>query len=133
MHELVIVGGIIEAVSQIAEKENRAVRSFTISIGELANYDKDIIEELLREMIKSTTLEGSDVDIVIERAEVECRSCNSRWGFSDLVKPLSSEDREMIHFLPELISSFTGCPDCGSRDLEIKSGRGIRVTHIELE
>lgn len=133
MHELVIVGGIIEAITELAEKEGKRVARFTVAVGELASFDKKLIEELLNEVKKGTNLENTAVAVEVEEARVLCRSCDSELGFKDLVEPLGENEREMIHFLPELVSSFTYCPKCGGRDLEIKSGRGIRVSYIEFE
>ncbi len=133
MHELVIVGGIIEAVSELARKEEKGIRSFTVAVGELASFDRKLIKGLLHEMKKGTDIEEAIVKIEVEKAEVTCLACRSIWGFSDLVEPLSEDEREMIHFLPELVSSFSRCPKCGSRDLKIRSGRGIRVSYIEFD
>lgn len=132
MHELVIVGGIIEAVTELAKKEKKKVACFTVAVGELASFDRNLIEELMHEVKKGTYIEDSEVRVEIERAEVLCKSCESIWGFKELVEPLGENEREMIHFLPELVSSFINCPKCGSRDFEIKSGRGIRVRYIEF-
>ena len=132
MHELVIVSGIIEAVADLARRENKRVASFVVAVGELASFDKNLIEELLQEVKRGTIIEDSNVRVEVEEAEVLCKSCGSVWGFKELVEPLGENEKEMIHFLPELVSSFTTCPKCGSRDLEIKSGRGIRVRYIEF-
>jgi len=133
MHELVIVSGIIDALMNLSERENRRIRSFTVSVGELASFDKNLIDSLIRELRKGTPLEDAEYRLVIEKAEVRCRTCSHISGFNDLIMPLKEDEREMIHFLPELVSSFTQCPSCGSRDLEIESGRGIKVVDIELE
>ena len=133
MHELVIVSGIIEAVSDLARKEKKKILRFTVAVGELASFDRSLIEELLNEVKKGSILEDTQVDIEVEKAEVLCKSCESTWGFTDLIEPLGENEREMIHFLPELVSSFSRCPKCGGRDLEIRSGRGIRVSYVEFE
>ncbi len=133
MHELVIVSGIVEAVSDLARREGKRILTFTVAVGELASFDKNLIEELLNEVKKGSLIEDAEARIEIERAEVLCKSCEAIWGFSDLIEPLGENEREMIHFLPELVSSFSKCPKCGSRDLEIRSGRGIRVSYVEFE
>ncbi len=133
MHELVIVSGIIDALMNLSQRENRRIRSFTVSVGELASFDKNLIDSLIRELRKGTPIEDAEYRLVVEKAEVRCRTCSHTSGFNELIMPLKEDEREMIHFLPELVSSFAQCPGCGSRDLEIESGRGIKVVDIELE
>jgi len=133
LHELVLVSGIIDAVSRLAREKNRKVSRLTVAVGELASMDRGLIEDLLRELVVGTELEGAEISVEVEKARVKCMSCGAEWGFEDLVKPLSEEEREMIHFLPELVSSFSKCPACGSRYLRIESGRSVRVVEVELE
>jgi len=133
MHELVIVSGIIDAVTQVAQRENKKVSMVRIAVGELASFDINLIRDLIEMLRKGTCLEEAEVIVEEEGAKVRCKACGASWGFKELVEPLTEDEREMIHFLPELVSSFSKCPSCGSRDLEIESGRGIRVSQIELE
>lgn len=133
MHELVVASGIVDAVSNYAREENRRVASFTVSIGELAGFNKDLIEGLLRDLVKNSPLENAKILVRLERATVKCLTCSSVWGLNDLVESLSESEREMIHFLPELVSAFSKCPKCSSHDLQIESGRSVRVVGVELE
>jgi hydrogenase nickel incorporation protein HypA/HybF len=132
MHELIIVEGIINTVSQYAEKENRRIRRIKVLIGELASFNKTLIEELFIELKRGTILEDAEINIEVERADVGCQTCRKTWRYKDLIEPLSDDEREMIHFIPELIKTYTKCPECGSRTLEIKSGRSIRIGEIEI-
>jgi hydrogenase nickel incorporation protein HypA/HybF len=133
MHELVLVNGIIESVIDVARREGRRVKSFKISVGELASFDIELIKFLLDEVRKGTEIENAKIIVETTNAIVECRTCNSTWGFNEIVKALDENEKEMIHFIPELLSSFTRCPGCGSRDLGVVSGRGIEVEYIELQ
>ena len=134
MHELVLVSGIIDAVSNLAEEKGaKRVSKLTVAVGELASIDRGLIEDLLKELSLGTKLEGAEIVVVMEEARVLCLSCGAEWGFRELVGPLSEEEREMVHFLPELISSFSKCPRCGGRYFRIESGRSLRVVEVELE
>ncbi len=132
MHELVIVNGILDALTELSEKEGREISKFIVSVGELASFNKDLIDDLLKTLRKGTKLENSEYEVVVEEAHVICRRCGADMGFKELIQPLTEHEKEMIHFLPELVSSFTKCIGCGSRDMEIKSGRGIRVSYVEF-
>ncbi|MEM3437448.1 MAG: hydrogenase/urease maturation nickel metallochaperone HypA [Nitrososphaerales archaeon] len=132
MHELTLVEGIISYVLDIAHEKGRHVVSFKVVIGEFAQFNKDLIEDLLVELVKGTELENSKIKVETEKAVVICLYCNSKWGVDELLKPLNNDQREIIHFLPELLSSFSKCPNCGKSDLEIEKGRSVRVTEVEL-
>lgn len=128
-----IVSGIIEAVSNYAKQEGGRVVRFKVAVGELASFSIELIRELLRNLVKGTELEEAEFSVEAEKAEVRCLSCGATLGFSELIEPLPEDEREMIHFLPELVSSFSKCPRCGGRDFVIESGRSVRVVEVELE
>ncbi len=133
MHELVVVSGIVEAVSRYARQEGKRVVRFRVAVGELAGFSIELIRELLRDMVKKTELEGAEFSVEAEAAGVKCLSCGATLGFRELIGPLSEDEREMMHFLPELVSSFSRCPRCGGRDFEIESGRSVKIVEVELE
>lgn len=133
MHELVIAQGIIDTIVDYADKEKKVVKGFTVAVGELASFDKDIIMELLDTLRKETILKDTEIKLIIEKAFIKCSSCNSHWGTEEVLENLDAYSKEMIHFLPELVTSFAKCPKCGGRDLRILSGRSIKVTDIELK
>lgn len=133
MHELVLANGVVDAVSNFARMKGGRVVSFTVAIGELSSFDKSLFEYLLKELVKGTDLEDAKITVEVKEARVKCLSCSSKWGFKELVAPLSEDEKEMIHFVPELVSAFAKCPACGSRDLQIESGRSVRVVEVVLE
>ncbi|MEM2873110.1 MAG: hydrogenase/urease maturation nickel metallochaperone HypA [Nitrososphaerales archaeon] len=132
MHELALVEGIISNVIDFAHERKGHVVSFKVAIGEFAQFDKKLIKDLLVELVKGTELEKAKMIVKIEKAETKCLHCNSKWGVNELLEPLSNDQKEMIHFLPELLNSFTKCPNCGKSDFEIEKGRSVRVVEVEL-
>ena len=133
MHELSLVEGIIEAVQETARDSGGKVKSFKVRVGELAEFDIRLIRELLVELKRGTQLEQARAVVLRERSRVRCLSCNSEWDFDDLVGPLQRDEREMVHFLPELLSSYSKCPSCSKSYLEIEQGRSVRVAEVELD
>lgn len=132
MHELALVEGIISYILEIARKKGGYVVSFKVVIGEFAQFDKGLIKDLLTELVKGTELERANMIVETEKAVAICLYCNSKWGVNELLEPLPNDQREMIHFLPELLNSFSKCPNCGKSDLEIEKGRSVRVAEVEL-
>lgn len=133
LHELALAEGIVSAVLDLAFKRGGRITGFKVAIGELAQFDKRLIEDLLIELVKGTELKGAHIAIEVEKAVIKCLYCGSRWGFNELVEPLPDDEKEMIHFLPELLNSFSKCPACGKSDLEIEGGRSVRVVEVELD
>ena len=133
MHELSLVEGIIQAVSEVADERRGKVRSFEVRVGELAQFDIRLIKELLTELKAGTELEGATVAVLPERCRVRCKSCNSEWRFTDLAGDLQDEGKEMVHFFPELLASFCKCPACSKSYFEILEGRSVRIEEVVLD
>jgi hydrogenase nickel incorporation protein HypA/HybF len=133
LHELSLAEGIIQAVSEVADERGGKVKSFKVRVGELAQFDIRLIRELLAELKVGTELEGATVVVQPEGCKVRCKSCNSEWQFADLAGSLQDEGREMVHFLPELLSSYFRCPSCSKSYFEILEGRSVRVEEVVLD
>jgi len=125
--------GIISYILDIVRKSGGHVVVFKVAVGEFSQFDKRLIEELLMELAKGTELERANIIVEIEKAMVNCLYCDSKWGFHELIEHLPDDQKEMIHFLPELLNSFSKCPTCGKSDLEIEKGRSVRVVEVELD
>ncbi len=109
------------------------MKSFKVGVGELAQFDIRLVRKLLNAMSKGTPLEGAKIVVEQERSRVKCLSCGKTWSFRDLVGPLSEEEREAVHFLPELLSSWSTCPSCSKSYFEIEEGRSVRVVEVVLD
>jgi len=133
MHEFTIAQGIVDFLRETYSTKGYRITSFKIAIGELSMFDRNIIIDLVRELIKGTELEDAKFTVSIEEAAIKCGTCNQIHTFKELTKSLSNEEKEMIHFIPELISSYARCPSCRSRDLKILTGRGVMVTDIAVQ
>lgn len=132
LHELSLVQGIIDAVKETADNRGGTVKSFRVGVGELAQFDIRLVRELLTDLRKGTPLEGAKVVVEMERSKVKCLSCGKAWDFQGLVSLLSDDEREMVHFLPELLSSYSRCPSCSKSYFEIEEGRSVRVVEVVL-
>jgi hydrogenase nickel incorporation protein HypA/HybF len=133
LHELSLVQGIIDAIEETAEERKGRVQSFKVEVGELAQFDIRLVRQLISDMKKGTMLEGAKVVVEKERSKVRCLSCGGRWAFEDLAGPLSGAEKEMVHFLPELLSSCSRCPSCSKSFFEIEEGRSVRVSEVVLD
>ena len=133
MHEASLVEGIIDGVSEVARKRRGRVLSFRVKVGELAQFDLGLIKELLTEFMNGTPLEGAAAVVQEEKCRVRCESCRSDWIFGDLVGALQDDEKEVIHFLPELLATYCKCPSCSKGYFKILEGRSVRVEEVVLD
>jgi hydrogenase nickel incorporation protein HypA/HybF len=133
LHELSLVQGIVDAVQETARERKGTVTSFKVEVGELSQFDFRLIRQLLADVVKGTPLESAKVILKREKCIVRCLGCGSRWDFGQLAGALSDEEKEMVHFLPELISSCSKCPSCSKSYFEIEAGRSVRVAEVVLD
>ena len=133
MHELSLVQGIINAVSESASEKGGRVQSVRIGVGELAQFDIRLVRGLLNDLKKGTPLEKASISVEPERSKVKCLSCGMIWNFQELTDPISSDEREMMHFLPELLNSCSRCPNCSRSYFEIEEGRSVRIIEVVLD
>ena len=133
MHELSLVQGIIDSVQETSKQRGGKVLSFEVRVGELAQFDLRLVRQLLNELKTGTPLKNAKVVVRVEKSKVKCSSCGSVWRFKDVVRPMSGDEREVVHFFPELLNSYTRCPSCSKSYLEIEEGRSVRIASVSLD
>lgn len=127
MHEWALAEGVVEALLERGRKEGaRRITGFKLILGEIQGVEEELLRFALRELSRGTMLEGAEVTVEREKGRVGCRNCGFEWF------PEGGEE-EALHFLPDLLPLFLKCPRCGSVDLEIKGGRGVWVSSLEIE
>lgn len=137
MHEWSLASGIIETVSDEYAKQNaRNVKSIDIMVGEISQIEVDILSDALKTLKIGTVVENSQINIEIERTDLKCRECGHTWGFEEVrneLDPISDGGDNPVHYLPESIAAFVGCPKCGSPDMEVMGGRGVRISKMIMD
>jgi len=132
VHEWSLAEAVLEAVKKVAidsgiSKINRLI----IGLGELQNIDIELFKESI-EILKgeySSEIQIDEIEFDDEEAVFKCRRCGEVWRLRDV--ELGEDEREAIHFIPELLHAFVKCPRCNSVDYEILSGRGVVIKRIE--
>ena len=109
------------------------MKSVRVGVGELASFDIRLVRQLLEDVRKGTRLEGASVAVEPEKSRVKCLSCGRIWDFQELSGALSPDEREMMHFLPELLDSCSKCPSCSKSYFEIAEGRSVRIIEVVLD
>ena len=135
MHEWALAEAIVKSIEYTALNNRRyVIRNVVIRLGELQNIDVDVLnfalQELIKELGESRHIQVLRFSLEIEEATFVCRRCGNKWRLKDL--SLSEEEREAIHFIPEVVYSYIQCPYCKAHDFDILSGRGVYIASIEF-
>ncbi|GAA4488245.1 hydrogenase maturation nickel metallochaperone HypA [Rhodococcus olei] len=108
MHELAIAQSVVEAVCERAG--DRRVHSVRVAVGELCAVVPDSMQFCFELVTAGTVAEGARLDIEIPAGCGRCRSCGAEFRLSD----------------PILLCA------CGSADVEVRSGRELRIVSMEV-
>ena len=133
MHELSLVNGVLQAVEETAKQRGGRVKSFRVGVGELAQFDLRLVRQLLEDTRRGTHLQGAVATVEVEQSKIRCMSCGKEWNFRELSGQMSEEEKEMVHFLPELLNSFAKCPSCSKSFFEIEEGRSVRLIEVVFD
>ena len=136
MHEFALAEAVMASAAKAAEEEGfREVSVIRLRIGESQQIDRETFEFVLREVSRSQRriVKNASIEIETEPAVLRCRACGHAWPFVEALKALNEEQREALHFIPEVAHTCVVCPCCQSPDFEFVKGRGISIDAIEGE
>jgi hydrogenase nickel incorporation protein HypA/HybF len=129
MHEWALAEAVLASARQIAEQNHlKIVTEVTIRVGALQQVEPPILRFALSQ-IKDGILKNAKFRILRAKSTLKCRVCGNTWEFNR--KKLDKATSEAIHFIPEAAHSYVKCPECGSPDFEIASGRGVWLEDIK--
>ena len=108
MHELSITQSIVEACSERAA--GARVRRVTVEVGRLTCVMRDALRFCYDVCAEGTSLQGSELEIIVIPGRACCRACGGEVAADDLATPC----------------------DCGSHDLHYIAGEELRIKEMEL-
>ncbi len=129
MHEWALAEAILKSATQLAEQEKlKEITEVTIKIGELQQVEPQILRSAISQM-KTDIFKNAKFHILKAKSTLKCRVCNTTWELN--LKKLDKNTAEAIHFVPEVVHTYIKCPNCGSPDFEIVTGRGVWLENIK--
>ena len=129
MHEWALAESVIESAKKIAaKKELKEVKEIIVKIGELQQVEEDILFFAFNQL-KDGIFKKANIIIIKAKTKLSCRLCGNKWTFRK--QNLDEVKSESIHFVPEVAHAYIKCPNCGSPDFKIASGRGIWLERIK--
>lgn len=114
MHELSIALNIIEIASKEAARHGAtAVRRVNLRVGPLSGVVREALEFSFEAAVEETALSGAVLDIEEVPLTAWCDACEAERSIA------SAYDLR--------------CPVCGAGVLDIRTGRELEITSIEIE
>jgi hydrogenase nickel incorporation protein HypA/HybF len=113
MHEGAIAQNIIEALEdQIQQgRISGRVQTIHLRVGQMMAIVPENLRFMFGILSKDTSLEGASIEIEDIPVSALCRECGADFGIT-----------EVCFF----------CPECHSRDIDIRSGRELLIDAVEV-
>jgi hydrogenase nickel incorporation protein HypA/HybF len=131
MHEWALAEAVVTSATETARQQKLAVvDGIVLNIGELQSIDGEMFVSLVQNQLSQAEpmLQQAKVCFVRGEAAFECQACKKE--FSERDAKVGEEEREAIHFVPEMAHVYMRCPACGSPDFAIVRGRGVFIQEI---
>lgn len=130
MHEWALAEAVVSSAAKFSREKGVRTKEIVVAIGELQQIDMEVFEFAMKEVMKAM---GEDfrVEFRKQKAVFKCKVCRSEWAYEP--EKMGEQERECIHFIPEVIHDYSKCPSCGSRDFAILKGRGVWLNSIKGE
>jgi len=113
MHELSLTKSVLELVENAARSDGfHRVRKIVLEIGELAAVDSEAMRFCFDAVMSGTIADGAVLEIAETPGSGWCAAC-------DAIVPMCD--------------AFAACPRCGGFGVQLRSGRELRLTALEVE
>ncbi|MEQ8202024.1 MAG: hydrogenase maturation nickel metallochaperone HypA [Syntrophomonadaceae bacterium] len=115
MHELGIMANVLDIALEYAEQNDvKKIRAINLEIGELSDIVPKIAQDFFGFIARDTIAENAILKIETIPARIRCRDCGTENDL-DMDRPIYT------------------CIECGSKSLQLISGREYRIASIEVE
>jgi hydrogenase nickel incorporation protein HypA/HybF len=112
MHEMSIAEGVLGIIEDTARREGiREVRTVRLEIGRLAAVEAAALRFCFASVVRGSVAEGARLEIDETPGRAWCFGCSAS-------VPLSARGDP--------------CPRCGSHQLQVSGGTGMRVKDLEV-
>jgi hydrogenase nickel incorporation protein HypA/HybF len=108
MHEMAITQSVVDAVCEHAA--GRHVQSVKVEVGALCAIVPDAMQFCFELAAEGTVADGARLDVDVQPGSGHCRNCGEDFELRDLI----------------LL-----CP-CGSADVQVLTGRDLRILSMEV-
>ncbi|MDG6939374.1 MAG: hydrogenase maturation nickel metallochaperone HypA [Nitrososphaerota archaeon] len=134
LHETGLAASVVATVDSYRKKHKGSrVVQFEVGYGELLGLDGKALYDGLSE-----GLPGTRAVVNRTKTEFRCRRCGASWspdgkkGSLKIPKDALVGGQSPLRFFPELYPAYVRCPGCGSADVRLRDGAGLKVTKVVL-
>lgn len=118
MHEMSIVAELFTIIEEKArEAKASRVTKVKVLVGELAGVVPELFRSAFHSYKKGTIADKAKLEIKVTRIKFKCHNCGKEIKSKDISSPDFSY----------------ACPFCGSKEVELTSGREIYLEKLEIE
>ena len=112
MHEYSLVRSLLSQLPEVVPSQDwPRLRIVTLAAGPLSGFEPLLASEAFEQLKMDYGLDGCRLEVEEETLRASCRSC------------VRDFEVEAFRFL---------CPDCGSGDVDVISGDGVRIASVTL-
>jgi hydrogenase nickel incorporation protein HypA/HybF len=131
MHEWALSDSVAAGARRVMEENKlRKINKITVVLGQVQGIAPAAFTDTFNEIkAQYPGLEQAELALENEPALFKCNECGAE--FPLLRDNLEHDVSEDIHFVPETVSLFISCPNCGSKDFSILKGRGLYIKDVE--
>ncbi len=113
MHELSLAEHVLGLIEETAEAEGfHRVRKVVLEIGSLSAVEAEAMRFCFDVVARQTIAAGAILEIIEVAGTGWCRDCRRMVALSEV---------------------FDACPDCGGCDVELRTGRELKLKTLEVE
>ncbi len=112
MHEMSLCESILEVLQQQARQQNyTVVKTVWLEIGKLSSVEPDALRFCFAAVMQDSLAAAAKLEIIEVEGQAWCLYC---------ARHVTIEQR------------YTGCPVCGSYQLQINDGEQMRIKELEV-
>ena len=113
MHEMSLAEGALQIIEDAAQKQGfKQVKTVWLEIGQLACVEPDAMQFCFDAVTRGSIAEAARLEIIEMAGQGRCEKCAQDFPLTAL---------------------YEACPQCGSYDVKVTGGDGMRVKELEVE
>lgn len=130
MHELSIVGAVLDQLSELQERyANARFTKVALRVGELAGVDVDCLRFGFECAVKETPWEPLALEIEQVARRQLCSRCNLEFS----QREVGARSVDMGALALAVCVPFTACPQCGETVTRTIAGDELQIAYVEVE
>lgn len=113
MHEMSLAEGVLQLIEEEARTQNFSrVKTVWLEIGQLAGVEVEAMRFCFDAVVRDSIVQDAQLVIIETPGQARCLHC-----------------AEVV----QVQALFDSCPKCGSHQIQVTGGNGMRVKELDVE